>query len=179
MNDREEDFSRLEKRYQHAIYRRLLFSLKDEDVAQTLTQECFLKAFRNWSSFRGESSVRTWLIGIAINLERDHWRNRRLRFWRSTQVGALQFDGASELLPSPQPFPEACLLARERVHHLGKVVRTLSMRERSVFLLRYVDEQKLTEIGDRTGLKVGAVKVYLSRALAKVRSELEPGQTHK
>ena len=174
MNDREEDFSTLVKRYQDAIYRRLLFSLKDEDVAQTLTQECFLKAFIKWSSFRGESSVRTWLMRIAINLEIDYWRNRRLQFWRGAQVGALHFDVASDLLPSPQPSPEMCLLARERTQHLWKVVRTLSMRERSVFLLRYVGEQKLTEIGDRTGLKVGAVKVYLSRALAKVRSELEP-----
>ena len=179
MNGAEKDFLSLVQQHQHAIYRRLLFSLKDEDVAQTLTQECFLKAFRKWSSFRGESSARTWLTRIAINLERDYWRNRRLRFWRSTQVGALDFDAACELLPSREHTPEICLLARERAQHLWKVVRTLSMRERSVFLLRYVGEQKLTEIADCTGLKVGTVKVYLARALAKVRSELAPRQTHK
>ena len=178
MNDDEDAFSSLVERHQHVIYRRLLFSLRDEDAAQTLTQECFLKAFRNWSSFRGESSARTWLIRIAINLERDYWRSRRLRFWRSTQASALDLDIASELLPSADRSPEVHVLAHERVEHLWKIIRTLSMRERSVFLRRYIDEQKLTEIGDSTGLKVGTVKVYLSRALAKVRAELEPGQMH-
>ena len=47
------------------IFRFLLASTRDVDLAETLTQDCFLKAHRNWSSFRGESSVLTWLMRIA------------------------------------------------------------------------------------------------------------------
>ncbi len=71
------------------IFRFLLASTRDVDLAETLTQECFLKAHRNWASFRGESSAMTWLMRIAINLQKDHWRNRRMQFWRKTQTNAV------------------------------------------------------------------------------------------
>ena len=61
-------FSRLIEQQMPIIYRFLLASMRDRDLAETLTQECFLKAYRNRSSFRGESSARTWLMRIAINL---------------------------------------------------------------------------------------------------------------
>ena len=82
------------------IFRFLLASTRDVDLAETLTQECFLKAHRNWSSFRGESSAMTWLMRIAINLQKDHWRNRRMQFWRQTRSNAVDVDEASEWLPS-------------------------------------------------------------------------------
>jgi len=155
------------------IFRFLLASLKDRELAETLTQECFLKAYRNRSSFRGESSTRTWLMRIAINLQKDYWRNRRMRFWRETQANAIDLDLASDCLPSGERSPEEQMLAREQAARVWEVVDKLSMRERSVFLLRYVDELQLNEIGHCTGLKVGAVKVYLRRALIKVKQRLE------
>jgi len=155
------------------IFRFLLASLRDREVAETLTQECFLKAYRNRSSFRGESSPRTWLMRIAINLQKDYWRDRRMQFWRETQANAIDFDLASESLPSGERSPESQMLLREQAAMVWEVVDNLSMRERSVFLLRYMDELQLNEIGRRTGLKVGAVKVYMRRALLKVRKGLE------
>jgi RNA polymerase sigma-70 factor (ECF subfamily) len=155
------------------IFRFLLASLRDREVAETLTQECFLKAYRNRSSFRGESSPRTWLMRIAINLQKDYWRDRRMQFWRETQANAIDFDLASESLPSGERSPESQMLIREQAAMVWEVVDNLSMRERSVFLLRYMDELQLNEIGRRTGLKVGAVKVYMRRALLKVRKGLE------
>ena len=110
---------------------------------------------------------------IAINLQKDYWRNRRMQFWRETQANAIDVDLASDCLPSGEPSPEEQMLAREQAARVWNVVDKLSMRERSVFLLRYVDELQLNDIGRRTGLKVGAVKVYLRRALIKVRKGLE------
>src|SRR5262245_5315828 len=71
------------------IFRFLLASTRDVDLAETLTQDCLLKAHRNWANFRGESSVLTWLMRIAINLQKDHWRNRRLQFWRQTRTNSV------------------------------------------------------------------------------------------
>ena len=62
--------------------------------------------------------------------------------------------------------------AREQVAQVWKVVGRMSERQRTVFLLRYVDEQELSEIARATGLNEGTVKAHLSRALAKVRTEL-------
>ena len=79
--ERAQDFSVVVEKHRVQIFRFLLASLRDSDLAETLTQDCFLKAYRRWSSFRGESSPATWLMRIAINLQKDHWRNRRMQFW--------------------------------------------------------------------------------------------------
>jgi RNA polymerase sigma factor (sigma-70 family) len=107
------------------IYRFLLASVGDRDLAETLTQECFMKAYRNRPSFRGESSVRTWLVRIAINLQKDHWRNRRMRFWRETQVNAIDVDVACDRLPSAERSPEAQMLAREQTAQVWKIAQGL------------------------------------------------------
>ena len=154
------------------IFRFLLASTRDVDLAETLTQDCFLKAHRNWSQFRGESTAMTWLMRIAINLQKDHWRNRRVQFWRHASNNAVDVEEASGWLPSRESSQEQQLLAREKVAHVWRAVKDLSERQRTVFLLRYVEEMELSEIAHTTGLSEGTVKAHLSRALARVRAEL-------
>ena len=167
-----QEFSAVVTAHRAQIFRFLLASTRDVDLAETLTQDCFLKAHRNWGSFRGESSAMTWLMRIAINLQKDHWRNRRMQFWRRTQTNAVDLDEASEWLPSGERSAEQQLLAREQVGRVWKAVEGLSERQRTVFLLRYVEEQELSEIAQAAGLSEGTVKAHLSRALAKVRTAL-------
>jgi RNA polymerase sigma-70 factor (ECF subfamily) len=169
-----EDFSDIVRQHRPLIFRFLLASLRDVDIAETLTQECFLKAYRNRLRFRGESTPRTWLMRIAVNLQKDHWRNRRMQFWRHTQVNAIDPDMASDWLPSSECSPEDRVLARERVGQVWKAVEDLSARQRTVFLLRYVEELELREIAQSTGLNEGTVKLHLARAVARVRAELGP-----
>ena len=167
-----QEFASIVESHRPQIFRFLLASLRDVDLAETLTQECFLKAHRNWKHFRGESSAMTWLMRIAINLQKDHWRNRRLQFWRYTRANAVDLDEASEWLPSGERTAEQTMLAREQVGQVWNAVRNLSERQRTVFLLRYVEDRELSEIAHATGLSEGTVKAHLSRALAKVRGEL-------
>ena len=167
-----QEFSTVVTVHRAQIFRFLLASTRDADLAETLTQECFLKAHRHWASFRGESSAMTWLMRIAINLQKDHWRNRRMQFWRKTQTNAVDLDEASEWLSSGESSAEQIVLARERVGMVWKAVEDLSERQRTVFLLRFVEELELSEIARATGLNEGTVKAHLSRALAKVRAEL-------
>jgi len=166
------DFAGIVESHRPQIFRFLLASLRDVDLAETLTQECFLKAHRNWKHFRGDSSAMTWLMRIAINLQKDHWRNRRLQFWRRTQANAVDVDEASEWLPNGERNAEQQILAREQVAQVWKAVGSLSGRQRTVFLLRYVEERELSEIAEATGLSEGTVKAHLSRALSRVRAEL-------
>jgi RNA polymerase sigma-70 factor (ECF subfamily) len=167
-----QEFTCVVERHRLQIFRFLLASTRDVDLAETLTQECFLKAHRNWASFRGESSAMTWLMRIAINLQKDHWRNRRMQFWRQTRMNSVDLDEASEWLPSGERSAEQKLLAREQVKRVWESVKGLSERQRTVFLLRYVEEQELSEIARATGLSEGTVKAHLSRALGRVRAEL-------
>jgi RNA polymerase sigma-70 factor (ECF subfamily) len=167
-----QEFSEIVQSHRPQIFRFLLSSTRDVDLAETLTQECFLKAHRNWASFRGDSSAKTWLMRIAINLQKDHWRNRRMQFWRHTQTNSVDLDEASDWLPSGERSVLQKMMAREQVGHVWDAVKGLSERQRTVFLLRYVEEQELSQIALATGLSEGTVKAHLSRALTRVRAEL-------
>ncbi|HWA95483.1 MAG TPA: RNA polymerase sigma factor [Terracidiphilus sp.] len=167
-----DDFARVVESHRPQIFRFLLAATRDIDLAETLTQECFLKAHRNWSGFRGDSSPMTWLMRIAINLQRDHWRNRRLQFWRQATTNSVDLDEASDWLPNGERTAEQHLLAKEKVKQVWRIVEKLSGRQKAIFLLRFVEEMDLSEIAIATGLSEGTVKAHLSRALGRVRAEL-------
>jgi RNA polymerase sigma-70 factor, ECF subfamily len=167
-----EEFSQVVAKHRQQIFRFLLSSTRDVDLAETLTQDCLLKAHRNWAGFRGESSALTWLMRIAINLQKDHWRNRRLQFWRTTRTNAVDVDEASDWLPSQESTPEQQVLARERVKDVWRIVEQLSGRQKTVFLLRFVEEMEIGDIAAATGLSEGTIKAHLSRATARVREQL-------
>jgi RNA polymerase sigma-70 factor (ECF subfamily) len=88
----------------------------------------------------------------------------------------VDVDEASDWLPSGERTAEQQLLAREQVRQVWKAMNGLSERQRTVFLLRYVEERELSDIAAATGLSEGTVKAHLSRALSKVRAELGGGR---
>jgi RNA polymerase sigma-70 factor (ECF subfamily) len=166
-------FDEIIRQHQRRVYRIILLLVKDADAADTLTQECFLRAYRHRNSFRGECTIETWLLRIAVNLVRDHGKNRRLSFWR--KLVGLEENGVSlhEQLATPQPSAERVLLAREELDAVWTVAACLSRQQRAVFLLRFAEEMSLADIADVLGLKVGSVKAQLFRALGKVRGALK------
>jgi RNA polymerase sigma-70 factor, ECF subfamily len=166
------DFAQVAGQYRPQIFRFLLASLRDPDAAETLTQDCLLKAHRNWASFRGESNVMTWLLRIAINLQKDHWRNRRLQFWKLTGKNAVDASDAGQWLPSGESSPEQQTVAKDQVRLVWQAVKGLSERQRTVFMLRHVEEMEIHEIASTIGLSEGTVKAHLSRAMVRVRAEL-------
>ena len=175
-NSEVQDFDNVVLLFWPRIHRFLLASLRDSDAAETLTQECFLRAFRARHRFRGDSSVHTWLMRIAINLARDFARNRRLQFWRWTRVSGLDTHDISEWIPDSSASPEARTLQKERITAIWRATKTLSERQRTVFILRFVEDMDVLEIADATGLSEGSVKVHLFRALQTVRRRI--GKTH-
>ena len=168
-----EEFDAIVRRHQRRVHRFLLMLLRDPEEADNLTQECFLRAYQNLPSFRGESSLETWLLRIAANLARDHARNRKASFWRRLLgLDDEAENGAAAHVASADASPEQVLLAREDVRAVWDVANQLSQQQRAVFLLRFVEEMELTEIADALGLQVGSVKTHLFRALQTVRGKL-------
>jgi len=152
------------------VFRFALASLRDRDAAEALTQDCFLHAYKAWTRFRGEASIQTWLMRIAVNLVRDASRNRRLQFWKRLQSGDSEQIGVSA--PDGRLSPEAETLLREQVAGIWEATATLPERQKSVFLLRFAEEMTLLEIAAATGLSENAVKVHLYRALRTVRTQM-------
>jgi RNA polymerase sigma-70 factor (ECF subfamily) len=167
-----QDFDAVVRLYWPRIFRFTLASARDRDVAETLTQDCFLRAYRGRDRFRGDSSLQTWLMQIAINLVRDFSRSRRLQFWKGARSSALDPETARDWIPDGDLSPESRVLVREQVAAVWRASAKLSERQRTVFLLRFVEELTLFEIAAATGMKIGTVKAHLFRALQTVREQL-------
>ncbi len=167
-----EDFEAIVRHHQRRIYRILYLLLHDADEADSLTQECFLRAFARRGGFRAEANVGTWLVRIAINLAQDHRRSRRTAFWRRLLRGEDQ-EEATQRIAAPGRSPEETILARESVASVWAAAECLPMRQRAVFMLRYGEDMTLREIADTMKLREGTVKAHLSSATNAVRRELE------
>ena len=168
-----DDIGTLVALYRPRVSRFLLFSLNDDEAAESLTQECFLRAYRSRSQFRGECHVSTWLLRIAHNLLRDHTGSQKFRFWRKVRRESLDAAEIAHRLAGPAQTAEAQMLTRERLACVWAAVSTLSPHQRSVFLLHFVEGFEIEEIVQSTGMKAGTVKSHLHRALTGVRRHAE------
>ena len=164
-----DDFDRVVEQYWPRILRFTLASVHDADTAETLTQDCFWNAYRHRKSFRGESSLNTWLMRIAVNLVRDFSRNRRLQFWKKANRIAIDSNAVREWLPDRAISPEQRAAINEQVRAVWDATKTLSERQRTVFLLRFVEDMDIVEIAESTGLTENAVHVHLHRAVRAIR----------
>jgi RNA polymerase sigma-70 factor, ECF subfamily len=163
-----EDIEGLVERHRVRVLRFIFASVRDMDVAETLTQDCFFKAHRARHSFRGDCTVQTWLMRIAVNLIRDHARRRRLRFWEKVR-------GAGDNLhewPDRGLSPEDGLSLRQQVQAVWQATGSLSHKQRAVFLLRFVEELEIGEIAQSTGMTENAVNVNLFRAVRNIRKRV-------
>ena len=157
--------------YQPRVFRFLLATLRDRDAAETLTQETFLRAWSARASFREDCSLATWLIRIALNLARDHTRTGRFRFWKRVSASAVDVADVAASVPAHDRSAEAQLIAQQQVAGIWATVAGLSARQRSIFLLRFLEEMEIPEIATVTGLPLGTVKSHLYRALAVIRAQ--------
>jgi RNA polymerase sigma-70 factor (ECF subfamily) len=142
------------------------------DLAETVVQDCLLKAYNGRESFRGECSVYTWLAHIAGNLVRDHQRTRKFQFWRKVQKTAPDLTEMAHLLPSRESSPESQILAHERAQMVSAALESLSQKQRTVFLMRFIEEMDPQEISEATGMQINTVKTHLHRAVKTVRLKL-------
>ena len=168
-------FDEIMRLHQRRVYRVIFLLVRDRDTADTLTQECFLRAYLKRSSFRGECRIETWLLRIAVNLVRDHGRSRRASFWkRLVGLDDGEDNGAEpRQLPAPGPSAEHALLVREELEAVWKALSGLSPQQRAIFFLRYEEEMSLAQIADVLDLKTGSVKSQLARATGKLREMKE------
>lgn len=166
------DFDALAQIHRPRVFRFLLASLRNRETAENLTQECFIRAYRARAQFRGEANAGTWLMQIAANLVRTHESSGRLKFWRHALRSDADLAELSDWIADDARSPEQCAVEREQVQAIWQAAARLPERQRTVFLLRFVEDMELLEIAAVTQMKEGTVKTHLFRALNAVRLAL-------
>lgn len=142
--------------------------VRDRHAAEDLAQDVFGRAFAGLEGFRAEASPRTWLLRIARNRCIDHLRARRRDPW-----GGAADETDPDVQPDEAPLPPDLILRRADVED---ALSELSEGERALVVLRFKNGLDYAELAHAFGLKEGAVRMRVSRALGKMRAALEDAE---
>lgn len=170
-------FDTLVRRYDQSVLRLALHMLGNEQDAQDVHQEAFIKAYRHLSNFRFECSFYTWLYRIVTNLCLDQLRRRKSR--REDPATVVDAVGEEmDLLSNVQDERAMANPARELDRKLmgeriAAALDKLTPRERTVFELKHYQGLKLRTIGDMLSTTEETAKNTLFRATRKLRANLE------
>jgi RNA polymerase sigma-70 factor, ECF subfamily len=167
-----DDFDSLVRTHRARLLRLVALSTGDEDLAETIVQDSFLKAYKAREGFRGDSNVSAWLYRIALNVMRDYQRLQKLQFWRKAGQAAVDLTGVNSRLASEEPPPETRMLAGEQASRVQSALKSLSRKQRIVFIMRFLDEKEPQEISVATGMSLSTVRTHIHRAMKAVRSRL-------
>jgi RNA polymerase sigma-70 factor (ECF subfamily) len=164
-NSREQAFKLIISEYQERLYWHIRKIVIRHEDADDVLQNTFIKVWQNADSFRGDSSIFTWLYRIATNESLNFLRkekNRNRLSWDdigSKLAGTLESDEFFNGDVIQKKFQEAIL--------------TLPERQRLVFNMKYFDELKYEEIAEILDLTVGALKASYHHAVKKIKNILE------
>ena len=160
-----------------AAHERMVFGLalnltRSREEALEVSQEVFLRVFRTLASFRGQSTLRTWIYRIVINQARN-----RQRWWRRRHIAQqVSLDEHVEIHGDPEAthavLPDRQLASKETADRIRCAMERLPFEQRTALVLREVDGLRYDEIAYSLGVAVGTVKSRLTRARQALRREL-------
>lgn len=148
-------FEKIYREQRDAVYGYLLYMTRDEQLAQDLAQETFLKIFVNLHRFKGESSEKTWCIAIARNTYFS-WKRKK----RPVLVEEKYGTEASE----ENRTPEEMFLQKEKSEMIRQILFGMKEEQRQLLLLRDYEKLSYKEIGELLGLSEIIVKSRIHRA---------------
>lgn len=159
------DFRALVDKYSEQLYWHIRSLVNSHEDTDDILQEVFIKVWKALPSFRGESSVSTWLWRIATNETLTFLRKQKVR-------AALSFkslDAETERIIDSDPYFDGDAAQRK----LAKSIAKLPDKQRAVFCMRYFEDLPYEEISLITNTSVGALKASYHLAQEKVKKEIE------
>jgi RNA polymerase sigma-70 factor, ECF subfamily len=164
-----EAFRQLFERYSRPVISFVYDMVGDRALAEDLTQETFVRAYRHLGSLREDGKFSTWLFSIAKNVAREHLRSGERRAPKveldDEQVMELQDDGRT---------PVEGLLDKELNGVVRRALGALDEDKRTVFALKVFQQRSYEEIAEITGFSLPKVKTDLHRARAEMRRRIRP-----
>ena len=151
-------FSILYDRYFKKVYYQVISYVKDEEEAQDVSQDIFVKLYDRLSKFQGKSSFSTWIFSFSRNAVLDHLRNK----------GKLQESKIDESALENIPEVEDDELLALRSDRLAHILDQIHPDDKAILIMMYAHEWKMDEIAEHMGMGLSAIKMRIKRAKAKV-----------
>jgi RNA polymerase sigma-70 factor (ECF subfamily) len=164
-----EAFRLLFVRYAKPILSFVYEIIGDRDLAEEITQETFVRAFKNLDQVRDDTKAATWLFGIGKNVAREALRSKQRE-----RVNRNQEDAAELCDNVAQHSPSETLLSKELNSAIRRALRLLDEDHRLVFVLKVFHQCRYEEIAEITGFSLAKVKTDLHRARLELRKRIRP-----
>ena len=161
-----ECFAILVDRHRAPVRRRIASMVRNVADADDVLQEALLKVWRRLSTFRSESSFRTWMTRVAINEVLQSYRREQRR-------PLCQALGALDFVDSKNESPHQSLVRIELMQAVRSAVASLRAKDKQVLILRDLQDLSARETAHRLNSSIPAVKTRLSRARLMLRAEFQ------
>jgi RNA polymerase sigma-70 factor (ECF subfamily) len=165
-----EAFQALVEQHSRSVFRLAFRMTGNEQDAEDVVQESFLRAYRQLGHFQARADFGTWLYRITANCAVDMMRTRQHRM----RARIENVDEATSRQPSPGPGPERLAESAELRHIVDEALEDLSPTERAAFTLRHHEGRSIEEICALLNLRQSAAKHAVFRAVRKLRVALAP-----
>jgi RNA polymerase sigma-70 factor (ECF subfamily) len=166
-------FRLLVEQHGRAVFRLAFRMTGNEEDAEDVVQETFLKAYRQIDRYEARSSFSTWLYCIASNCSLDLIRKRKTREAKRVR-GQDPDQDVLVSISAATPGPERELYSSQISQSVNAALGELSAQERTAFVLRHFEGLSIEEIGRALGTGTSATKHSIFRAVQKLRRSLEP-----
>jgi RNA polymerase sigma-70 factor, ECF subfamily len=173
-----EAFNQLVLKYQDMVYNQARWLMKDQEAAQDMSQDAFIRAFQSLKSYRG-GSFRSWLARIVTNLCLDELR----RIKRRPTIPLMPIDADGEEMESPSWIADTHMSVEETVENmqldlaLRDLVEELPIEYRTALVMVDILEFDYAEAAQSMGIPIGTLKSRLVRARLRLRNKLENTNT--
>ena len=166
-------FRVLVERHSRPLFRLAFRMTGNQQDAEDMVQETFLRAYRRIGNFDERASFGTWLYRITVNCSLDLVRARKRR---SEQSGAAnpEMDDPLESLAATAPTPDRMAMSEEARTRIAEAMEELSVSEKTAFVLRHYEGMCIDEVSRVLGCRPGAARHSVFRAVQKLRRALEP-----
>jgi RNA polymerase sigma-70 factor, ECF subfamily len=164
----------LVERYQGRVYALICGMVRDREEARDLTQDAFIKAYKNLDRFRLESSFYTWLYRIAMNVAIDHIRKMKKRKHEAFDEGIAARDGDGAIAAAhDRGNPDKALGRKQLSAQIFDALDKLSPDHRQVIVLREIEGLSYKEIAETMEIAEGTVMSRLFYARRMLRDVLK------
>ena len=166
-------FRVLVERHSRSLFRLAFRMTGNEQDAEDIVQDTFLRAYRRIGKFDERASFGTWLYRITVNCSLDLVRARKRRSEQSGPANP-EMDDLIQSLPSTGATPDRMAMSGEARQRIAEAMEELSASERTAFVLRHFEGMCIDEVSRVLGCRPGAARHCVFRAVQKLRRALEP-----
>ncbi|WP_102027163.1 RNA polymerase sigma factor SigX [Salirhabdus sp. Marseille-P4669] len=166
-----EVFQDLYHKYHHDLFQFLFYMVKDRTLAEDLVQEVYIKVLRSYSTFKGDSSEKTWLFSIARHIAIDYFRSQKRK--RKHIFESFDWTEKGEQIQDASKLPEEIALQNEEVRKMYLCLSRCSLDQQSVVILRFIQSLSIQETAEVLEWSESKVKTTQHRAMKALKKYME------